>query len=132
MKEIKKNNVVLARHILKDDIHNGLNFFSEDNEYIQVGAWDYDSGKVLPAHIHNKVERTVSRTCEVLYVISGTLEAVIYDLDEKPVETLIVSSGDMLVLLECGHGYKILENNTKVFEIKNGPYLGAEIDRYRI
>ena len=132
MKEIKKDDVVLARHILQEDIHSGLNFFSEDKEYIQIGAWGYDSGKELLAHIHNKVDRTVSRTCEVLYVISGSLEAVIYGLDEKPVETFLVSSGEILVLLECGHGYKILEDETKVLEIKNGPYLGAEIDRYRI
>ena len=30
-----------------------------------------------------------------------------------------------------GEGYKILEEGTKVLEIKNGPYLGAEIDRGR-
>ena len=28
----------------------GLNFYSEDNEFIQVGTWGYDSGKEL-SHI---------------------------------------------------------------------------------
>lgn len=132
MREIKKNDKVIARHILKEDIHEGLNFFSKDEEFIQAGAWGYDEGKELLAHIHNKVDRTVSRTCETLYVISGSLEARIYDLEEKLVDTFSVCAGEVLILLECGHGYKILENNTKVLEIKNGPYLGAEVDRYRI
>ena len=36
------------------------------------------------------------------------------------------------MLLECGHGYTILSDDTKVIEIKNGPYLGADVDRRRI
>ena len=64
-----------------------------------------------------------------LYILS---KAEIYDLEEKPVEKLLIQKGDILILLESGHGYHILEDNTKVLEIKNGPYLGAEIDRHRI
>lgn len=132
MREIIKNEEVLARHILKEDIHEGLNFFSQDQELIQAGAWGYDAGKELLAHIHNVVPRTVTRTCEVLYVISGMLEADIFDLDERLIDTFRVKEGEILMLLECGHGYRILENGTKVLEIKNGPYPGAEADRYRI
>lgn len=132
MKEITKKGTVLARHIEPDDIKEGLNFFSEDKEYIQVGAWGYDSGKKLLAHIHNEVPRTVARTCEALYVISGSLTAKIYDLDGEFVDTFAVKAGEILILLECGHGYTITEDNTRVLEFKNGPYPGAETDRHRI
>ena len=133
MREIKKDGVVLARHITPEDIKPGLNFFSQDEEFIQVGVWGhYEKGKELKAHIHNTVEHAANRTCEALYVIKGALEAVIYDLDEVPVETLEVKQGEILVLLESGHGYFIKEDDTTVFEVKNGPYLGAEIDRRRI
>jgi hypothetical protein len=37
-----------------------------------------------------------------------------------------------MVLLAGGHGYEILEDNTKILEVKNGPYLGASEDRKRI
>lgn len=131
MKEIKSNNEVLARHISKTDIKDGLSFFSQDNEFIQVGSWNYNKDKVLLKHIHNEVERKVFRTQEVLYIVSGKIEAEIYDLNEKFIEKIEVSEGEILILLNSGHGYKILENNTKVIEIKNGPYLGAEIDRRR-
>ena len=133
MREIKKNGVVLARHITPEDIKPGLNFFSRDEEFIQVGVWGhYEKGKELKAHIHNTVERTANRTYEALYVIKGSLKAIIYDMNEAPLETLQVKQGEILVLLESGHGYFIEEEDTTVLEIKNGPYLGAETDRRRI
>ena len=54
------------------------------------------------------------------------------NLEETKIETLIVKQGELLILLESGHGYSILEEDTTVLEVKNGPYLGAEIDRRRI
>ena len=116
---------------MKTDIKDGLSFFSQDNEFIQVGSWNYNKDKVLLKHIHNEVERKVFRTQEVLYIVSGKIEAEIYDLNEKFIEKIEVSEGEILILLNSGHGYKILEDNTKVIEIKNGPYLGAEVDRRR-
>jgi hypothetical protein len=132
MNVIERDGVVLARHIKATDIQENLTFFSQDEEFIQVGAWNYDAGKELFAHIHNEVPRMITRTSEVLYVVAGRIEATIFTLDENPVKTLVLNVGEILVLLECGHGYKILDDGTKVFEIKNGPYLGAETDRRRI
>ncbi len=132
MKEITVNGIVLARHIVKEDIKAGLNFFSDDLEYVQVGVWGrYEQGKHLQEHIHNAFERIANRTHEVLYVIKGSIEAKIYSLAEAYVETIVVQEGDILVLLECGHGYNVLEDNTTVLEVKNGPYVGSEKDRYR-
>jgi len=132
MTEIIKDDMVLARHITAEDIKPGLNFYSEDKEYIQVGIWGhYEQGKELKAHIHNKIERISDRTYEVLYVIKGALSADIYDMDENKVETLAVKQGEILVLLNSGHGYTILEDDTTVLEVKNGPYPGAEADRRR-
>ena len=53
-------------------------------------------------------------------------------LQAEGYETL--SAGDIdeaMALLRHGHGYEILENDTRVLEIKNGPYPGAERDRVR-
>lgn len=131
IKEIVKDSIVLARYIPSDSWKEGLNFFSQDQEYVQAGAWWYDAGKELLPHIHNEVPRTVVRTQELLYIRKGKILAKIYDLNENFVEELEVSEGDTLILLNSGHGYKILEDGTQVLEVKNGPYLGAEIDRRR-
>ena len=131
VKEVKQDNIVLARLVKAEDWNEGLGFYSKDEEVIQVGTWQYNSGKQLMKHIHNEVDRVITRTNEVLYVVSGAVKAFIYDLDENLVEELTVNTGDTLILLDCGHGYEIMADNTKVIEIKNGPYLGAETDRRR-
>ena len=110
----------------------GLNFYSDDREFIQFGVWGYDSGKILPAHIHNSVERTNEKTQEALFVHRGKIKAHIYNLKEVKVKELIVSQGEVIILLHGAHGYEVLEDKTQVLEFKNGPYPGAALDRKRI
>ena len=131
--EIKEGELVLARHIPATAAwQDGLNFFSQDDEFIQVGVWGYNEGKELKAHIHNEVKREVLWTQEVLFVRSGKLKANIFDTSEKKVAELEVNAGDVIILLQGGHGYDILEEETQVLEIKNGPYVGADCDRRRL
>ncbi len=131
--EIKEHGEVLARHVPADEAwRDGLNFFSADADFVQVGSWGYPSGKTLAAHAHNRVDRSVPWTQEVLYVRTGSLRADIYDSMRSKVAELTVRAGDILVLLRGGHGYAILEDGTQVLEIKNGPYPGAEADRTRL
>ena len=111
---------------------NGLSFFSEEKDFLQVGVWGYDKDTRLQPHIHNEVKREVVRTQEVIFVRSGRLAASILDEDGNFIERLELGAGDTLVLLKGGHGYEILEDNTRVLEVKNGPYAGAEIDRRRL
>ena len=131
IREIKYDNLVLARYVPSEAWSEGLGFYSNDEEFVQVGSWQYNKGKELLKHIHNQVERSVDRTQEVLYIRRGSIKAKIYTLDEVFVEELTVKQGDTLILLNSGHGYEILEDGTQVLEIKNGPYLGADRDRRR-
>lgn len=131
--EVKENDVVLARHIPAASAwKEGLSFFSQDDEYIQAGVWGYQTGKELKAHIHNQVTREVQWTQEVIFVKSGKIRANIFGVNEAKLAELIVESGDIIILLRGGHGYDILEDGTQVLEVKNGPYVGADIDRRRI
>lgn len=131
--EIKEGELVLARHIPASAAwKDGLNFFSQDEDFIQVGIWGYGAGKELKAHIHNEVRREVLWTQEVLFVRSGKIRANIFDTSETKVSELEVKAGDVIILLRGGHGYDILEEGTQVLEIKNGPYVGPEQDRRRL
>lgn len=131
--EIKEGELVLARHIPATAAwKDGLNFFSNDDDFIQVGIWGYGAGKELKAHIHNEVKREVLWTQEVLFVRQGKIRANIFDTQEKKVAELEVNTGDVIILLRGGHGYDILEEGTQVLEIKNGPYVGPDRDRRRL
>ena len=130
MREIKKEGKILARHITPDDIKPGLISLTNDNEFLQVVAWGhYEKGKYLQDHWHNEVERSATRTYEAVYVVKGAIEARVFDLDCIPVDTFVVQQGELLILLESAHGYTILEDDTTVLEIKNGPFLGVEKDK---
>lgn len=130
--EIKEGDLVLARHIPASAAwQDGLSFFSEDGDFIQVGVWGYGAGKELKAHIHNEVKREVLWTQEVLFVRSGKLRANVFNTREEKVAELEVNAGDLIILLRGGHGYDILEDGTQVLEIKNGPYVGPDLDRRR-
>ena len=131
--EVLDGNTILARYIPKVEMKKpGLNFYSDDREFIQFGVWGYDAGKILPAHIHNSVERTNEKTQEALFVQRGKIKAQIYNFEEVKIKELIISQGEVIILLHGAHGYEVLEDNTQVLEFKNGPYPGAELDRKRI
>lgn len=130
--EIKEGDLVLARHIPSDAAwREGLSFFSHDDDFIQVGVWGYDAEKSLKAHIHNEVSREVLWTQEVLFVRSGQIRANVYDTSERKMAEVVVNAGDIIILLRGAHGYDILQDGTQVLEIKNGPYVGPDLDRRR-
>lgn len=131
--DIEEAGIVYARHIPAEVAWSGgLNFFSQDEEYVQVGTWGYDNGKELLAHAHNEVKREVPWTQEVLYIRKGRIRANIYNNEDVLINTLEVEEGGVLILLTGGHGYDILEDGTQVLEVKNGPYVGADADRRRL
>jgi len=122
----------LAIYLSSSSWGKGLNFLTEDKDFIQVGIWGHDKDMKLQPHMHNELRRDISRTQEVIFVKSGKVAAYIFDEKENLVRKLELHPGDVLILLKGGHGYEILEDDTCVLEVKNGPYLGAEVDRRRI
>lgn len=124
-----KKGEVMAVYVSSVWWEDGLNFVSDREDFLQVGTWRYDEGIELSAHTHNSVGREVNRTQEVIHLKRGKLLASIYDEQGLFLESIEVSNGDTLILIKGGHGYKILEADTCVLEVKNGPYFGADIDR---
>lgn len=121
--------MVLALVIRDSYWEEGLHFASSNGDFQQVGMWSYNKGWKSKPHIHLIKAREVLRTQEVLYIKEGKLKADIYSEKGRFLQSLELSKGDIIVLLNGGHSYEILENNTQVLEIKNGPYLGPNEDR---
>ena len=130
--KIMDEDLTLAIVIREGDWEEGLNFVSSEEDYLQVGIWGYNKGKKLAPHIHLFAPREVLRTQEIVFVKEGRVRADIYTEKEEFLKSVELKKGDTIILLNSGHGYEILEDNTKVLEIKNGPYVGAEEDRKRI
>ena len=113
------------------NISEGLDFLTSDSSFIQVGTWNYKKNKTLDAHFHNYFERSVQRTQEVVYVIEGSIKCNLCKEDTTFIETVIIDSGMLIVQYQGVHEYEIVEDS-KVLEVKNGPYFGPEKDRTRV
>jgi hypothetical protein len=121
----------LLAYKIPADPEPGLSAYSEDSDFIQALHWRYDAGKRLPAHEHLTVPREATHTQEVIVVLQGRVRTTVYDAARNAVATVEIGPGEAMALLRHGHGYEILENDTRVLELKNGPYPGAERDRVR-
>jgi hypothetical protein len=65
----------------------------------------------------------------VLIILSGKIEALLFDVQNPfEVESVLLKGGDILVLLDGGHGFNILAE-TKLIEVKQGPYDGQKKDK---
>lgn len=126
---IKDKNKILALILRNSNFPQGLNFYTRDKDFIQLATWNYDRGKKTLPHAHKIVKRVATRTQEVIYVKSGKIKIEIYTDKDKLCKKKILKPGDITVIFAGGHSFKILEDNTQVLEIKNGPYLGIEKDK---
>lgn len=107
----------------------GLTFLSNPNDLLQVGVWQYPEGHSSIPHVHNILERTINRTTEVLYVVSGMVHADLYGENGSFLSSTNLAAGQLLHCYGGGHAYRIIQELTVVLEFKNGPYFGAELDR---
>lgn len=117
---------VLIRANFKKD---GIEFFTDDNSSQQLGYMNRPEGYVIAPHRHNLVPREVKLTQEVLYIKSGKVRVDFYDNDQTYLHSTVVLAGDVILLADGGHGFKMLEQS-EMIEIKQGPYCG-EMDKVR-
>jgi len=129
METIEKNGVCYAILHRKNDWKEGLDFLTPDKIFCQVGTWWYQKGKRLNSHRHIYNERLNTLTQECVIVLAGSMRADLYDSDDRVFHSEVLESGDMMIMVEGGHGYEILESHTKIVECKNGPFVSVEKDK---
>lgn len=119
---------VFALILRKDYDEDGVNFITSRDEPIQLGVLKHQSGTKIKPHIHKHHSRAISKVQEVVHIEYGKVEAEFYESNGRKVATTILNSGDTILLLCGGHGFNILEDS-KIIEIKQGPYYGVEEDK---
>ena len=131
-KKIIHNGREYAIIIDGNDLPEGLKFYTENDKFVQVASWKYNGGHTTKPHSHKISERTSNITQELVYVKKGSLKATLYSNNEEIISTKILKEGMCILIFRGGHKYEILEDNTEVFEVKNGPYPGIEKDKKTI
>jgi len=126
---IKDGDIIIANIIRNGEWPEGLKFYTDDKDFVQVSTWNYDKGKHLKAHSHKVCVRDSSRTQEVVMVKNGKMKADFYNEEGKLIKEDCLNKGDIAIIYAGGHAYDILEDKTLIFEVKNGPYPGIENDK---
>lgn len=122
---IERNGILLAIIIRANYNKEGISFFTPNDFSQQLGYMNRPKGYIIEPHIHKLVERKVTLTQEVLYIKSGKVLINFYDDDQNYLENKTVSTGDVVLLAQGGHGFEILEDS-EIIEVKQGPYIGDE------
>jgi cupin fold WbuC family metalloprotein len=92
---------------------------------LQVGFVVYPQGGEVPPHRHRPIERRLVGTAEVIVVREGRCALDFYDDEGTLVATRELATGDVMLMVGGGHGFRMLEP-TVLLEVKQGPYIGAE------
>ena len=125
IENIRHNGLLLAviiRHNYKKD---GIDFFTPGDFSQQLGYMNRPEGYEIEPHVHNKVERKVTLTQEVLFIKKGKVRVDFYTDAREYLESRIIETGDIILLASGGHGFKMLEQS-EIVEVKQGPYCGDE------
>ena len=121
--EIIHNNELLAIIVSSTFNKEGIHFFTSNDLSQQLAYMKHPAGKLIDPHVHNPVKREVHYTQEVLFIRKGKLRVDFYDEKQTYIESRVLESGYVILLIKGGHGFKVLEE-VEMFEVKQGPYAG--------
>lgn len=116
------SNNLLAKLIDFDSNNERSTFFTDDSKDFQAAVFNLKVGENIQRHIHKKNERKVETTSEAIYIINGKIEVEIYDNSKTFIKKIDVNKGQLILLIQGGHAMNVLEDS-KFFEIKQGPYI---------
>lgn len=123
VEKVIHDNSLLAIIIRSDYKSEGIEFFTPGEFSQQLAYMNRPEGYKIAPHIHNKVQREVFYTQEVLFVKKGKVKVDFYDDERNYIESRVLESGDVILLASGGHGFEMLEQ-TEMIEVKQGPYMG--------
>lgn len=123
---------LLCSVLRRSKISSYRNDICPPEEFLQISGRALNAGTEVPAHKHLPIYRESDITQEAWLIISGTVEAQIFDLDDSFYDSIILEAGDCLVLFRGGHSLKVIDDNTIMYEFKTGPYLGVTADKEAI
>jgi len=128
IKKILSNEGEIIALIIKKQHVESINFVTPENFPLQLGISKYKKDSTIKPHIHKKIKRVIEITQEMVYIEKGKVSIDFYDNDGRIISSETLESGDIVFFAQGGHGFKIIED-TKIIEVKQGPYFGVESEK---
>lgn len=108
--------------------YSGHQFISDLNEPLQIGFVQYEEGQKVERHYHPDIKRVIHENQEVLYVQQGGGVITIYDDAGNVAGERQFAAGDLVAFIHGGHKLEFFKE-TRVIQVKQGPYVGPERDK---
>ena len=125
VEQIVHDGELLALIVRAEYTRPGISFFTPNDLSQQLAYMQHPAGKIIPAHVHNPVHRSVSYTQETLFIKRGRLRADFFSERRDYLESRELGAGDVLLLIKGGHGFEVLDD-LEMIEVKQGPYAGDQ------
>ena len=113
---------LLVRHQF---VPTGVQFISNDQDTQQLAFMRRPKGEYISAHSHLPFPREIVGTSEVLVMRSGSMRVDLFDTTRTYFGSVILREGDVIVLMNGGHGFELLED-ADFIEVKQGPYVDGK------
>tara|TARA_A100001234_G_C12460072_1_gene314824 strand:+ start:149 stop:586 length:438 start_codon:yes stop_codon:yes gene_type:complete len=100
---------------------NGIKFFTKEKDTQQFGYMRHKKKHIIMPHKHNKRLTKILKTTEVIILLKGILRVDFYTDKKKYLFSKKINAGDIIMLVNGGHGFKVLKD-VEMIEVKQGPY----------
>tara|TARA_B100000003_G_C10859222_1_gene342291 strand:- start:130 stop:567 length:438 start_codon:yes stop_codon:yes gene_type:complete len=100
---------------------NGIKFFTKEKDTQQFGYMRHKKKHIIMPHKHNKRLTKILKTTEVIILLKGILRVDFYTEKKKYLFSKKINAGDIIMLVNGGHGFKVLKD-VEMIEVKQGPY----------
>ena len=122
---------VLCHMVLRNEeiVEERTDIIDADN-FLQLSTLNMPKGKTFRPHKH--IWKPGEKECiaqESWVVIQGKVKVFFFDTDGKSLQEELLHPGDSSITLQGGHTYLSMEDETKVYEFKTGPYKGQKLDK---
>lgn len=97
----------------------------------QFGVGVVHTDKTLKTHVHKTALREIRTTSEFLYVVNGQMDIKILDEHARLIKEISLTRNMGLLQFYGGHAIS-LKKGTKYFELKQGPYMGRDYDKFDV
>lgn len=105
-------------------------FATDPKDPLQVGTVERKAGDTIPKHTHSAKPRQVQSCHEMLFVVRGRISVFVYAADGALASVVDLGPCEAILLRGGMHALKFDENSL-IFEVRQGPYLGDGEKQYR-
>lgn len=101
----------------------GVDFFTNNKDFLQVGLIKHKKNHQIKAHKHIKKIRKINYCTEVLIIKKGELKIRFYNNNGNNIKKdKTLKKEDIIILFKGGHGF-FTKKKLEMIEVKQGPYI---------